>query len=100
MELAVQSWALNPNLRWKLARISGNDEGGDEIDVIGTITDIRGDYLEFEFIREGQIIRTHFHLEYFRNDGLILAVYDRPVRVELPDSYQSNSASQGGGKGE
>ncbi|MGG4214746.1 hypothetical protein [Paenibacillus sp. FSL L8-0638] len=100
MELAVQSWAFNPNLRWMRARISGKDEGGDEIDVTGTITDIKGDYLEFEFIREGQIIRTHFYLEYFRK-GLILAVYDRPpVKVEIPDSYQSSSASQGGGKGE
>ncbi|MFS8214791.1 hypothetical protein [Paenibacillus sp. S29] len=54
MELAVQSWAFNPNLRWMRARISGNDEGGNEIDVNGTITDIKGDYLEFEFIREGQ----------------------------------------------
>lgn len=48
MELAVQSWAFNPNLRRMLARVTGHDEGGDEIDVIGTITDIRGDYLEFE----------------------------------------------------
>ncbi|URJ36579.1 hypothetical protein MF625_000997 [Paenibacillus polymyxa] len=95
MKLAVQSWAFNPNLRWKLARISGNDEGGDEIDVIGTITDIRGDYLEFEFIRGDQIVRTHFYLEYFRK-GLTLAVYDRPpVRVELPDSYQIDSTAQG-----
>ncbi|MEK5376585.1 hypothetical protein [Paenibacillus sp. FSL P2-0173] len=96
MELAVQSWAFNPNLRWMLARVTGNDEGGDEIDETGIITDIKGDYLEFEFIRENQIIRTHFYLEYFRNGGLILAVYDRPpVMVELPDSYQIDSTTQG-----
>ncbi|WP_346834532.1 hypothetical protein [Paenibacillus polymyxa] len=101
MELAVQSWAFNPNLRWMLARISGNDEGGDEMDETGIITDIKGDYLEFEFIREGQIIRTHFYLEYFCNGGLTLAVYDRPpVKVEIPDSYWSDFASEGGGKGE
>ncbi|WP_258012412.1 hypothetical protein [Paenibacillus sp. F4] len=44
MELAVQSWAFNPNLRWMLVRISGNDEGGDEIDETGIVTDIKGDY--------------------------------------------------------
>ncbi|MGQ3481092.1 hypothetical protein [Paenibacillus sp. TY11] len=88
MELAVQSWAFNPNLRWMLVRISGNDEGGDEIDETGIVADIKGDYLEFEFIRGDQIVRTHFYLEYFRNGGLILAVYDRPpVKIEIPDSY-------------
>lgn len=100
MELAVQSWAFNPNLRWMLARISGNDEGGDEIDVTGIITDIKGDCLEFRFIRGDQIVSTHFYLEYFHNGGLTLSVCDRPVKVEIPDSYQSKSASQGGGKGE
>ncbi|MBE3650915.1 MULTISPECIES: hypothetical protein [Paenibacillus] len=98
MELAVQSWAFNPNLRWMLARVTGHDEGGDEIDETGIITDIKGEYLEFKFIREDKIVRTHFYLEYFRNGELTLAVYDRPpVRVELPDAYQSSSASQGGG---
>ncbi|KKD53931.1 MULTISPECIES: hypothetical protein [Paenibacillus] len=101
MELAVQSWAFNPNLRRMLARVTGHDEGGDEIDETGIITDIKGDSLEFWFIREDKIVRTHFYLENFRNEGLTLAVYDRPrVKVKIPDSYQSSSASQGGGKGE
>ncbi|MNW55865.1 hypothetical protein D3C74_335530 [compost metagenome] len=96
MKLAVQSWAFNPNLHQMLARVTGRDEGGDEIDVIGIITSIKGDYLEFEFMREDKIVRTHFYLESFRR-GLVLAVYDRPpVRVELPDTYQGESATQKG----
>ncbi|WP_311080935.1 hypothetical protein [Paenibacillus polymyxa] len=96
MKLAVQSWAFNPNLRRMLARISGHDEGGDEIDETGIVTDIKGDCLEFKFIRGDQIVRTQFYLEYFRSGGLTLSVYDRPpVRVELPDSYQIDSTAQG-----
>ncbi|WP_311078107.1 hypothetical protein [Paenibacillus polymyxa] len=95
MKLAVRSWAFNPNLRSMLARVTGHDEGGDEIDIVGIITAIKGDYLEFEFMREDKIVRTHFYLESFRR-GLALAVYERPVRVEIPDSYQDESATQRG----